>query len=144
MPEVDRHKVEMLREEYERQVSGLADMRQRMSEISATAVSPRRELSVTVGPQGMITELKFLTGAYRRLAKNELSELVTHTIADARAKLNEQMAELMAPIMPGTNLKAMLNGEMSAENLAPDESKLPPLLREHLKRARDRVPGSLS
>ncbi|TDD35330.1 YbaB/EbfC family nucleoid-associated protein [Saccharopolyspora elongata] len=135
MSGVDRRNVEMLREEYERQVTSLAESQRRLSEASATAVSPRRELSVTVGPQGVITELKFLSSAYRRLAKNELSELVTSTISDARAKLNDQLAEIMTPMMPpGLDVKAMLNGEISAEKLAPDESQLPPLLRERLNR----------
>ncbi|RKT86453.1 YbaB/EbfC DNA-binding family protein [Saccharopolyspora antimicrobica] len=135
MPGVDRRNVEMLREAYEHQVTELAERQRRLSEVSATAVSPRRELSVTVGPQGVITELKFLTSAYRRLAKNELSELVTRTIADARAKLTEELAEVMAPMMPpGMDVKAVLNGTVSAEQMAPDESKLPTLLRERLNR----------
>jgi DNA-binding protein YbaB len=135
LSEVDRRNVEMLRDEYERQVTNLSEMQQRLSEISATAVSPRRELSVTVGNQGVITELKFLTSAYRQLAKNELSDLVMRTIADAREKAIEQTAQLMAPMLPpGFNAKDLLTGAASAEALAPDESKLPPLLRERMHR----------
>ncbi|ONI83110.1 hypothetical protein ALI144C_16520 [Actinosynnema sp. ALI-1.44] len=135
MSGVDRRNVEMLRDEYERQVTNLAEMQKRISEVSATAVSPRRELSVTVGPQGVLTELNFLSTAYRRLAKNELSALVMKTIADARAKLNDQLAEIMTPMMPpGLDLKAALEGKVSAKDLAPDESRLPPLLRERLNR----------
>lgn len=133
MSGVDRRNVEMLRAEYESQLERLNDMQRRFRELSATAVSPRRELSVTVGPQGVITELKFLTSAYRRLAKNELSELVTSTIADARDKLNDQAAELVEPMLPpGMDAKRVLTGQLTAEELAPGESVLPSLLKERM------------
>lgn len=129
MTEVDRRDVEMLREEYESQIANLSEMQRRMSEISATAVSPRRELSVTVSHQGVITELKFLTSAYRGLAKNELAELVTRTIAEARDKVTDQTAQLLAPLMPpGLNARDLLTRTTSAEVRVPDESRLPPTL----------------
>jgi DNA-binding protein YbaB len=135
LSEVDRRNVEMLRDEYERQVTNLGEMHRRLKEISATAVSPRRELSVTVGNQGVITEVKFLTSVYRRLAKNELSELVMRTITEAREKAIEQTAEVMAPMLPpGLNAKDLLTGAADVAQLAPDESRLPPLLRERLNR----------
>lgn len=135
MPEVDRRNVEMLREEYERQVASFREMHLRASQLSGTAVSPRRELSVTVGPQGAITELKFLTSSYRKMAKNELSELVTRTVAEAQDDLYDQIAEVMAPMLPPElNPKDVVTGRISADKLGPDESRMPELLRELMDR----------
>lgn len=135
MSEVDERRVEMLREEYERQMGRLEDMQRRMKEVSATALSRRRELSVTVDSQGVITELKFLTDAYRKLARNELSELVTRTIADAREKALDQVAEIVGPSLPpGLNPKDVLSGEVGAADLRPDTSRMPDVLTEPRKR----------
>ncbi|MGP4014989.1 YbaB/EbfC family nucleoid-associated protein [Saccharopolyspora sp. 5N708] len=135
MSEVDRRGVEMLREEYERQLEGINEMRRRLTALSATAVSPKREVSVTVAAQGVITELKFLTSAYRRLPPNELADLVTRTIAEARDKVTEQTAEIMAPMLPpGMDAKSMLTGALTAGELAPSEASLPPLIRERMNR----------
>ena len=41
--------VEDILEQYQRQRSGLADLQRRMQAVTATVVSPRRDLSVTVG-----------------------------------------------------------------------------------------------
>ncbi|GAA0504624.1 hypothetical protein GCM10011581_49770 [Saccharopolyspora subtropica] len=133
MSGVDRRNVEMLREEFEKQMARLGEMQERMSRLSATAVSPRRELSVTVGQQGVITEVKFLTSAYRQMTKKDLSELVLRTITEAREKMAEQAAELMGPFLPpGLDAKALMSG--AADVSVPGESMLPSLLRDRLDR----------
>ncbi|MFR9727740.1 YbaB/EbfC family nucleoid-associated protein [Saccharopolyspora sp. MS10] len=133
MSGVDRRNVEMLREEFERQVTKMADMKERMTELSATAVSPRRELQVTVGMHGHITELKFLTSGYRSLAKNEIAELITSTIAQAREKLDEQTAEFIAPMLPpGMNAQDLMRGDVAAGQMVPNEAMLPQVLRDRL------------
>jgi DNA-binding protein YbaB len=129
---VDRTRVEMLRQEYERQVARIQEMKTRMSEVSATAVSPRRELSITVGRGGVVTDVKFLTSGYRQMTKNEISELVQRTLNEAREKLNDQAAELMQPMMPGVDAKAMMNGNVDVSALAAD--RLPEVVRERLDR----------
>ena len=45
-------RIEGLFQEYERQRTSLAEMQARMSALSATATSPRREVSVVVGQNG--------------------------------------------------------------------------------------------
>jgi DNA-binding protein YbaB len=120
----------MLRQEYERQVARIQEMKQRMTEISGTAVSPRRELSITVGRQGVITEVKFLTSRYRQMTKNELSELVERTINEAREKMTDQAAELLQPLLPGVDAKAMMSGNIDVNGMLPAESRLPEVLRD--------------
>jgi hypothetical protein len=125
----------MLRAEYERRRAGLADLQRQLAGLTATVVSKRREVSVTVGNQGVITELKFPTSAYRRLAPNELAALLTRTISEARENMLDQMAGIMAPMLPPElNAKDLLTGALSAEEIVPDEPGMPPLVREKLDR----------
>lgn len=132
---VDRSRVEMLREEYERQMARIQEMKQRMTELSATAVSPRRELSITVGQAGVVTEVKFLTSRYRQMTKNEISDLVRSTLNEAREKANEKAAELMQPLMPGVDAKAMMSGNVDVKGMmTPADARLPDIMRERLDR----------
>lgn len=135
MSEVDRSRIEMLREEAERHRANLAEMQKRVSELSATAVSPRKEVSVTVGNQGVIKDLHFPTSAYRKLPKKELADLITDTIAEAREKATAEIAGMVAPNLPaGVDAKAMVNGDISADALVPNESRMPQVFEELRKR----------
>ncbi|MCX2731757.1 YbaB/EbfC family nucleoid-associated protein [Saccharopolyspora sp. NFXS83] len=129
----DRRSVEMLQEEFERQRSQVGEMQQRLRELSATVVSPRREVSVTVGSQGVLQDLHFPTSTYRKLPKNELAELITDTIAAAREKALDQTAAVIAPSLPeGLDPKAMLKGDIDVASMPQPE--LPPMVAEMQKR----------
>ena len=60
-------RIESLFQEYERQRSSLGEMQQKMRAISATATSQRREVAVTVGQNGVLTDVQFPTSAYKRM-----------------------------------------------------------------------------
>ncbi|MFD9895282.1 YbaB/EbfC family nucleoid-associated protein [Amycolatopsis sp. NPDC059027] len=135
MPEVDRTRLEMLKQEYERQMERIVQMKERVAEISGTAVSPRGELQVTVGRAGEVTKVDFLSSSYRRMTKNELSDLVLRTVNDARDKASDRAAELIQPLMPaGTDVKAMMTGKVDISAVIPDDTRLPEVLRERWSR----------
>ncbi|MER7011914.1 YbaB/EbfC family nucleoid-associated protein [Saccharopolyspora sp. NPDC000359] len=126
--EVDQRNVEMLQEEFERQRANVGEMQRRLGGISATAVSPRREVSVSVGNQGELTEIKFPSSAHRRLPAKELAELITRTYREAREKVMNQVVDAMSPALPGIDAKALLSGKLPADALPMPE--LPPLIEE--------------
>ncbi|MET0135887.1 MAG: YbaB/EbfC family nucleoid-associated protein [Kibdelosporangium sp.] len=135
MTTVDRSRVEMLRQEYERQRAGLADLQRRLAELSVTIVSSRREVSVTVGSQSVIKDLKFPTNAYKRLAPNELAALIMRTITEAREKVIDQTAEIMTPMLPADlNARDLLTGTVDHDRFTSGEPRIPPMVRDRMDR----------
>jgi DNA-binding protein YbaB len=125
--------LEELFEGYQRQRSRMADLAQQMKEVSGTATSPRRELTVTVEHNGGLTDIKFTGSAYRRMAPNELSELILSTVAEAKEKATEAAAEVMAPMLPPSmNARDVVSGKFGMDLFAPAEPRLPQAVREQL------------
>lgn len=118
--------IQELFEQYQRQRNNLVDLQQKMRSISATVVSARREVSVTVSHTGVVTEIKFPTSAYRRLTPQELASLIMKTIDDARDTAATEAAEVIAPLLPkGLNAKALMRGNADIADLAPETPRLP-------------------
>jgi DNA-binding protein YbaB len=126
-------RIENLFAEYDRQRSSLAEMQQKMREVSATATSPRREVSVTVGQNGVITDVQFTGSAYRRMTPKELSAAVLAAYADAKEQVMAQAAEVLRPFLPdGMDAGALVRGTAGAEVYFPTEPRLATSVREML------------
>ncbi|MBB5874200.1 DNA-binding protein YbaB [Allocatelliglobosispora scoriae] len=78
--------------ELERQRAEMTRLQEGLASITATAVSPKRQVSVTVDAKGEVTELKFLTQAYRTMAGAELSDLIVTTLRDAQRDVKGKLA----------------------------------------------------
>ena len=126
-------RIESLFEQYRRQRDGLGALTRRMNEISATATSPRREVEVTVGQHGVVTDLRFPSGAYRRMPPRELAEVILATIASAKSMAHDQTAEILAPILPsGVDARDLVSGKLEPGVLVPQQPNLTNHLREQL------------
>lgn len=127
--------LEQLFQDYQSHRSRMADMARQMQEIFGTATSPRREVTVTVKHNGGMTDIKFTGSAYRRLAPNELSELILATVNEAKEKAAEQAAELLAPMLPnGMNARDLVSGKLGLNAFAPEGGpNLPQIVRENLQ-----------
>jgi DNA-binding protein YbaB len=126
--------LEQLFQDYQRQRSRMADLAKQMQEISGTATSPRRELTVTVQHNGGLTDIKFTGSAYRRMAPNELADLIMSTVADAKEKAADAAAEVLAPMLPPSmNARDIVSGKLGMEAFAPAAGpRLPQAVREQL------------
>ena len=129
-------RLEQIFEEYQRKHSALSELHKKMQAISVTAVSPRREVEVTVNHGGGMTDIAFTGPAYKRLAPKELSELIMRTLEEAKEKAAAESAELLAPMMPGgMNPRDLIAGRLGMDQLAPaDGPRLPQIIREQLQR----------
>ncbi len=142
-------RIETLFEEYEQQRSSLAAMQARMREISATATSPRRDcrppvfsrlfgasspaVSVTVGQNGVLTDVKFPTGAHKRLPPTDVTDLIMATYAEAKENVLGQAAAILAPMLPaGLDATSLVRGTASADAFMPAEPRLATSVREML------------
>jgi DNA-binding protein YbaB len=126
-------RIEELFEQYQRQREGFRELHRRMHAISVTATSPRREVAVSVGHGGTVTDIRFPTSAYRRLAPAELTGVIMQTLAEAKNQAQDEAAAIIAPLLPqGMQAKDLLSGRVSAEALMPAQPRLPNSVLEQL------------
>ncbi|GAA2565596.1 hypothetical protein GCM10010435_42980 [Winogradskya consettensis] len=126
-------RIENLFEEYQKQRNSLTEMQRKMSELSATATSPRREVSVTVGQNGVLTDVKFPTSAHKRLTPADLTELIMTTYAEAKESVMDQAAAVLAPMMPdGLDAHSLVRGTAGADAFMPAEPRMATSVREIL------------
>ncbi|MCO8275487.1 YbaB/EbfC family nucleoid-associated protein [Actinoplanes sp. TRM 88003] len=124
-------RVEGLFAEFERQRSSLNEAQEKMREVSETATSPRREVSVTVGQNGTLTGIQFPTSAFRRMTPGELSTALMTTYAEAKEKALTRSAEILQPLMPeGADAATLMRGATASETYMPDAASLPAELRD--------------
>jgi DNA-binding protein YbaB len=121
--------------QYQQQRSSLTDLHRRMQEVTATATSPRREVSVTVGRSGQVTDIKFLSSAYKRLPQAALAAMLMKAITDATEQAQAQVAEMMAPMLPpSVDARALVAGRLGISAFAPEDGPdLPQTVREYFQ-----------
>ncbi|KXK60061.1 hypothetical protein AWW66_20815 [Micromonospora rosaria] len=127
-------RIETLFAEYERQRTSVQELQEKMSKVKASATSPRREVTVTVGQNGVLTDVSFPTSAYRRMSPTELQATIMQTFTEAREQVMEQAADLLAPLLPaGMNAAKMVRGEAGVDMYLPPEGlRMPQGVRELL------------
>jgi DNA-binding protein YbaB len=106
----------------------------RMQEITATATSPRKSVSITVGAQGQVIDLKFPSDAYKRMAPKELANVITETFAAAQQQVQAQLMELMQANAPGGfDLSAMYGPNADMGKVLPREPIMPDAVRSYIE-----------
>jgi DNA-binding protein YbaB len=134
------HELEGLMEEYRKRRARTAELQRSIREISASATTPRQTIKVTVGAQGDLTGIEFLTGAYKRMAPNELTEAILGAVAEAKVKAMDSLRELMTPELPaGLNFDDLVAGKADMSKAVPENSMMPDAVRDYVYNGR--VPG---
>ncbi|RIV36052.1 YbaB/EbfC family nucleoid-associated protein [Micromonospora radicis] len=111
--------------ELERSQEAIAQVQRDMSERTVTVTAPSRALTVVVDAQGNLTDLTFPTRAYRSMAGPELAALLIETIAQARRRANDELAEMFSAVLPqGTPIVDMLNGTADLDEMISDAVRL--------------------
>jgi hypothetical protein len=132
--------IEGLYEQFQRERDGLRDLHRKLQAISVTAESARREISVRVDHAGVVKDIAFPTNAYRRLAPQELTNLLLQTIGRAREDALTRAAELLTPLLPagvlptGVRTVDVVRGDLGLNALIPADPYLPDIVAEQLRR----------
>lgn len=130
-------RIEGLFEEYQRQRNSLTELQEKMRALTATATSPRREVSITVGQNGVMTDIRFPTGAHKRLAPADLTELIMTTYSEAKENVMQQAAATLAPMLPdGMDAQALVRGTAGTDAYLPEEPRMATSVREMLNLGR--------
>jgi DNA-binding protein YbaB len=132
----DQH-IEELLGAYRRERAQVGELQTRMREVKASVTAPRQALKVTVNAQGEVTEIAFPTGAYKRMAPVELSQLLLTTIQKARSKATADVAEVLSGHLPeGIAAGDLLQGKADLGGLLPDAPPMPDEVREYIENGR--------
>ncbi|WP_168211407.1 YbaB/EbfC family nucleoid-associated protein [Actinosynnema sp. ALI-1.44] len=117
--------LEHLMAEYRKQFAEVHETQRRLQEISCTVAAPRQTVAVTVGHGGVVKDIKFPTGAYKRMTPTELAGAVLKAITDAQQQATREAAEVIAPSLPpGVDAQKLFSGEIDIQSLLLPEPQL--------------------
>ncbi|MEV4560475.1 YbaB/EbfC family nucleoid-associated protein [Kitasatospora sp. NPDC049285] len=77
----------VMREQQQKMAAAKAEL----DKVTTTVTSKDRLVSVTVGPQGQVTSIKFLNTAYQSMAPAELSAALVTVLNEARGRMGEKV-----------------------------------------------------
>lgn len=89
-----------LAEDYRRQVAELAELHERLRDLSTTARTRDGLVTVVVGAQGDVRDIRLDPRVQGRLTPAELSETLLELIGEATGAVSDQVLELMEPFVP--------------------------------------------
>lgn len=108
--------------QYQRRRVELAEFQSNVAEVSVTVTAPRKVVTVTIGSGGVIKDVKFPTTAYKNLSGPELAKVLLKTIEDARAQALDQIADLLAPMLPpGLDPREVVRGTADLNTVMPED-----------------------
>jgi YbaB/EbfC DNA-binding family len=112
--------------ELEKQRGHLTQLHHNMGEVTGSAQSKRRQVSVSVDARGDITELKFHGLGYRRLPPAELADIIVETIGQAQQTARTAMLESLHDNLPeGADVADIVSGQYDWGKALEDELTLP-------------------
>ncbi|WP_329244032.1 YbaB/EbfC family nucleoid-associated protein [Actinoallomurus sp. NBC_01490] len=88
-------------DDYTRRIEQLKEMRRELAEVGATAKRPDGLVTVVVGSQGQVKDIRLDPRVYRKLDSGELAAAIMELISQATAEVSEQMRTIMMPFVPG-------------------------------------------
>lgn len=119
----DQANAEQLLADYRRSREQLASVHRALATLTVSETSPDGAVTVTVGAQGVLTDLSIHDETYRHYRPQRLADTIVRLTAAAATRAAAQAAHLMAPVLPpGTDPAALLAG---TADLRPDEIEPP-------------------
>ncbi|GLY74754.1 YbaB/EbfC family nucleoid-associated protein [Actinoallomurus iriomotensis] len=91
-------------DEYARRTEQLKKMRRELADVGATAKRPDGLVTVVVGAQGQVKDIKLDPRVYRKLDSGQLAAAIMELISQATTEVAEQMKTIMAPFVPGEGM----------------------------------------
>lgn len=115
----------ILGDDYTRRIEQLKEMRRELAEVGATAKRPDGLVTVVVGSQGQVKDIRLDPRVYRKLDSGELAAAIMEMISQATAEVSKQMQTIMTPFVPagasdeGIDLSGFLPKTEDAEDTEP-------------------------
>jgi DNA-binding protein YbaB len=107
----------------------VAAMQEELGRVIGRARSQQGEVKVAVNPAGAPLELD-LSPSAMNLAPEELSAMILTTLQQAAAEAAERVRAVVAPVMEGADVDALLHGQVPPSTRQEVESELARVERE--------------
>lgn len=97
--------------------------------------APRQVVAVTAGHGGVVKDIKFPTGAFKRMTPGELAAVLVKAIGDAQQQATREAAAVVAPTLPaGVDAEKLFSGGLDLQSaLSPEPPPLQDITRDLLK-----------
>jgi DNA-binding protein YbaB len=102
---------------FEEQKRAVADFEKAVAESETTVTAKNHAITVTVDGRGELTDVKFPTNAYRKMAPAELSSLLVETVTAARDQARKGLNELLETIVPTGMAADFLTNSVDVEGM---------------------------
>ncbi len=99
--------------QYRQMQANLGHVRQKMTEVSATAQSPDGLISATVGYRGDLTALEIDPRALRPADPQALADSIVAATQAAVEQVREEIHEVMAPAIPDPELLSRVSRDVA-------------------------------
>ncbi|MEV4352709.1 YbaB/EbfC family nucleoid-associated protein [Actinoplanes sp. NPDC049596] len=105
------NRLEQVLADFEKRKTAIAGFEQDLRDESTTVTAKNRAVMAVVDGQGQLSEVKFLTNAYRSMAPAELAALVVETVKSAQHQAREKVAAKFQSLLPeGTPSLDIMSG----------------------------------
>ncbi|GAA4959213.1 DNA-binding protein YbaB [Nonomuraea thailandensis] len=95
-----RQAIEEMAAEYNQHAARLREAYGKLSEMTVTAESDDRLVTVTVGPRGQVQGIELDPRVYRKLSPSELAQAIIEQIGAATGEVGRRTKELIEPFVP--------------------------------------------
>lgn len=124
----DQASAEQLLADYRRSREQLAAVHRALATLAVSETSHDGAVTVTVGAQGVLTDLAIHDETYRHYRPQRLAETIVRLTSAAAARAAAEAAHIMEPVLPpGTDPAALIAGtaDLRPDELAPDVDHAP-------------------
>jgi DNA-binding protein YbaB len=109
----------------EQRFEELRRLRRDIAEVTATSRSRNGEVSVEVGAQGELRDIRFTRQALAEMSGQKLAHLVMTLVAEASKEAAGKATEMTAAFLPDEMAARLRDGETDLISLLPSPPRLP-------------------
>jgi DNA-binding protein YbaB len=103
----------------------LEELRRDVAEVTVTSRSRNGEVSVQVGAQGQLRDIRFKPQALTEMSAQKLAHLVMTLVAEATKEAAGQAMEMTAAFLPDKMATRLRDGEKDLISLLPSPPRIP-------------------
>lgn len=111
--------------DYRERIQELQQMQRDIREVRATARTRNGEVSLEVGAQGELKNIRFHPDALARMTPQQLAHTIMKLVGEATKDASDQAKEMTAKFLPEEMAERLRGGETDLSAFMPDAPRIP-------------------